>query len=243
VRLPQIAGEIERRLLVNYQVDPAALEGLLPAPFRPQLVEGAAVAGICLIRLGKIRPRWAPKPFGLTSENAAHRVAVEWDDDAGLRSGVFIPRRDTASLLTVLLGGRLFPGAHHHAKFKVVETHESLEVAFTSNDGDVTVDVEVRVERDLEGSRLFANVNEASKFFERGAVGFSPGRDGSRLESVQLSTHAWRVEPCRVLRAQSTFFEDATRFPPGAVRLDSALVMRKVPVIWDALPDVIASGV
>ncbi|MCY7286937.1 MAG: DUF2071 domain-containing protein [Cryobacterium sp.] len=57
VRLPQMAGDIERRLLVNYRVEPAALTGLLPAQLRPQLVDGLAVAGICLIRLGTLRPR------------------------------------------------------------------------------------------------------------------------------------------------------------------------------------------
>ena len=46
VRLPQMTGEIERRLLVNYRVDPAALSGLLPPHLRPQLVNGRAVAGI-----------------------------------------------------------------------------------------------------------------------------------------------------------------------------------------------------
>lgn len=40
MRLPLIEGEIERRLLVNYRVDPEAMARQLPAPFRPQLVGG-----------------------------------------------------------------------------------------------------------------------------------------------------------------------------------------------------------
>jgi hypothetical protein len=48
-------------------------------PFRPQLVHGWAVAGICLIRLGRLRPSRVPSAVGLRSENAAHRIAVEWD--------------------------------------------------------------------------------------------------------------------------------------------------------------------
>jgi hypothetical protein len=155
---------------------------------------------------------------------------------------VYIPRRDTQSRLTTLLGGRVFPGAHHHARFSVTETAQRLQVAFRSDDGAVEVDVTVLVEPTLAESQLFADVDEASRFFEQGAVGFSPGRDPSKLETVRLSTHAWRVEPCRILSSRSTFFEDPSRFPPGAAEIDCALVMRKVPVIWDALPDIVGSA-
>ena len=102
----------------------------LPPPFRPQLVNGYAIGGICLIRLGQVRPRWFPLPIGLRSENAAHRIAVEWDAPPGSdgahsksdqRQGVYIPRRDTDSRLSSLAGGRIFPGEHHLATFDVSE--------------------------------------------------------------------------------------------------------------------------
>ncbi|MEA2492488.1 MAG: hypothetical protein QOJ29_399 [Thermoleophilaceae bacterium] len=35
--------------------------------------------------------------LGLRSENASHRIAVEWDTAVGIRTGVYIPRRDTGS--------------------------------------------------------------------------------------------------------------------------------------------------
>jgi hypothetical protein len=237
-----MAGEIERRLLVNYRVDPSALSGLLPSHLRPQLVEGRAVAGICLIRLGSLRPKGLPASFGLTTENAAHRIAVEWDTQEGTRTGVFIPRRDSSSRLTVLLGGRAFPGVHSHASFDVVETEDLLHVAFRSDDGGAAVDVTAVVEPTLRDSGLFADADEASRFFEQGALGFSPGRDPSQLEAIRLSTPAWRIEPCRVLSCRSSFFEDASRFAPGTAELDSALVMRKVPVVWDSHPDIAASS-
>lgn len=241
MRLPQIAGEIERRLLVNYRVDPALLGDLLPPQLRPQFIDGMAVAGICLIRLGGLRPRGLPSTFGLRTENAAHRIAVEWDEFGTTRAGVFIPRRHSDSRLTLWLGGRVFPGVHHHARFRVEETENRIRVAFDSVDGATTVDVTVDVEPSLTGSQLFADVNQASQFFEQAAVGFSPARNASRLEAVRLTTSAWHVEPCRVVRSRSSFFEDTTRFPAGGVHLDSALVMRKVPVLWDALPGTISN--
>lgn len=109
IRLPVIQGLIRRRLLVNFRVDPAVMETFLPEPFRPKLHAGYAIAGICLIRLEDIRPRGLPGVLGISSENAAHRIAVEWEDESGrTREGVFIPRRDTNSCLNHLAGGRSF---------------------------------------------------------------------------------------------------------------------------------------
>ena len=121
MRAPVMVGTIERRLLVNYRVDPEVLAAHLPAPFRPQVVHGVGIAGICLIRLGHLRPQGLPAAMGTTTENAAHRIAVECDGDAGREHGVYIPRRDSSSRLTALVGGRLFPGEHHRGRFSVHE--------------------------------------------------------------------------------------------------------------------------
>src|SRR3954469_16093375 len=109
MRMPNIQGVIRRRLLVNFRVDPIVIQRQLPAPFRPKLQAGYAVAGVCLIRLEHIRPKHVPAAFGIHSENAAHRIAVTWEEGGVTREGVYIPRRDTSSLINRLAGGRLFP--------------------------------------------------------------------------------------------------------------------------------------
>src|SRR6266478_6527903 len=121
MRVPLVRGIIQRRILANYRVDPAVIRGVLPAPFRPQLVDGSAIAGICLIRLSAVRPRFVPAALRIASENAAHRIAVEWEDGGVTRHGVYIPRRGSSSRLNRLLGGRLFPGIHNAARFEVLE--------------------------------------------------------------------------------------------------------------------------
>ena len=119
MKIPSLEGIIRRRMLVNFRVDPNVMKALLPAPFRPKLHHDYAIAGVCLIRLEKIRPEGLPEFLGISSENAAHRVAVEWTDPAGeLREAVYIWRRDTGSWLGRLAGGRLFPGEHHAAKIR-----------------------------------------------------------------------------------------------------------------------------
>jgi hypothetical protein len=60
MQIPTIRGTIGRRVLVNFRVDPHVLSTILPVPFRPQLVAGFGIAGICLIRLKRIRPKHFP---------------------------------------------------------------------------------------------------------------------------------------------------------------------------------------
>ena len=80
MRLPTIQGLIRRRILANFRIDPQVAQQQLPSRFRPKLHEGFAVAGICLIWLEQIRPKPIPDIIGLSSENAAHRIAVLWDE-------------------------------------------------------------------------------------------------------------------------------------------------------------------
>jgi hypothetical protein len=233
---PRMSSVVERRLLVNYRVDPVVTARLLPAPLRPQQIGEWAVAGICLIRLGQLRLNGVPRLFGLRSENAAHRIAVEWDGPGGLSTGVYIPRRDSGSVINVLAGGRLFPGKHRRARFDVRETATNLHVSFASQDESVNVSVDVHTADQFQGSELFANLAQASDFFRQGSAGFSATRDQNRLDGIELHTDSWRVEPLEIRDVHSTFFDDQARFPHGSAILDSALLMRDLPATWNLLP-------
>lgn len=91
MHFPVMTGLLDRRMLVNYRVKPDVLAAALPLPLRPKQFDGWGIAGICLIRLKRIRPKRLPAWLGFSSENAAHRIAVESDDAGTLREGVFIP--------------------------------------------------------------------------------------------------------------------------------------------------------
>jgi Uncharacterized conserved protein (COG2071) len=237
MRLPTVHGTIKRRLLINYRVDPAVMSRLLPAPFRPKLHDHSAIAGICLIRLEDIRPRRFPAALGLSSENAAHRVAVVWEDKTGSHEGVYIARRDTGSLVNHLAGGRLFPGEHQRARFDVTEQVRRIALHMRSADGEVEVDVVARTDAQLPATSRFATVGEASAFFASGATGYSVTTSGTRLDGVVLKTDAWEVEPLAVERAYSTYFDDRERFPAGSICFDCGLMMRNIPHHWEAADD------
>jgi hypothetical protein len=232
MNIPVVRGIIDRRILVNYRVDPDVLARLLPRPFRPQLVNGSGVAGVCLIRLKHLRPRYFPSLLGTSSENAAHRIAVEWEDGGEKKEGVFIPRRDTSSWLNTLAGGRLFPGEHHHAHFGVEERDGHYRVALDSDDRRTHLLVEGQVTKELPRGSTFGSLAKASAFFERGSLGYSTTAQPGRFDGLELRSFSWHVSPLAVERVESSFFEDQALFPPGSVKFDCALLMREIDHEW-----------
>lgn len=235
--LPAIQGLIRRRILINFRVDPDAIARLLPPPFRPKLLRGSAIAGICLIRLEGERPRFVPRVFGHSSENAAHRIAVRWNDAFGEpHEGVFIPRRDTNSRVNQLLGGRLFPGVHHRAQFDVREDNGRIDFQMQSHDGQVAICLRAREATEMPGHSRFHSLDEASTFFERGSIGYSSTHNRTRLDGVRLVPKTWHVVPLHVDEVASSFFDDTSRFPKGSVDFDCALLMRNIQHEWQSIP-------
>lgn len=234
LQLPVIQGVIARRLLVNFRVRPDVIRPLLPAPFRPKLVHGWALAGLCLIRLEAVRPKGLPAALGLASENAAHRIAVDRDDAAGVREGVFILRRETDSRVNEVLGGRVFPGIHQRACFQAWETGQRIKLNVTEADGRPLVRIAGRAGEPWPAGSVFGSLAEASAFFQRGSCGWSPdGRGG--CEGLEISIANWNAEPFLAEHVESAFFADRHRFPPGSVEFDSALLMRNLEHEWRSL--------
>jgi hypothetical protein len=157
---------------------------------------------------------------------------VEWEEDGEYREGVYIPRRDTSSRFNILIGGRLFPGVHHHASFQVTEEDETFSVQMASDDGETRVAVEAHIASQLPGNSIFASLEEVSAFFEHGSIGYSVTHKAGKLDCLELQCKNWKVEPLQVTRAQSSFFDAHQRFPPGSAELDCALLMRAIRHTW-----------
>ena len=231
MKLDKLAGTIERRLLINYRVDPDIAADILPPPFKPALVGGYAIAGICLIQL-RVRPTWLPKPASFHSLNGAHRIAVTVPDG----SAVYIPRRDTNSRLNAVIGGRLFPGTHHLATITVQDLGDRLTMELTSRDGSTHVSVTAYAAGRLPEASVFGSVRHVSDFFEQGSLGYSDTPGGRSYDGLELRTSNWSVTPLAVEHVESTFFDDRTLFPVGAAELDNALLMRDIHHTWHRSP-------
>ena len=226
-----LAGRIKRRILVNFRVRPEALAGMVPAPFRLKLVDGHAIAGICLIRLEAVRPRGFPAWCGLASENAAHRIAVEWDDAGTLRSGVFVPRRDTDSWINRLAGGRMFPGHHGAATFQVRDERGAISIKVSGHGSGLAVFVQAREAEHLPGSSVFHTIEQANAFFQEGSVGWSATPRLNVVDGMELRCTGWKMRPLAVSEVHSDFL---TRLGASA-EFDSAFLMRVIDHEWHSL--------
>lgn len=101
MKISTIHGYIDRRILINFTADPKSVEKIILFPFRPKLYKDKAIVGICLIRLKNIKPKGFPDFVGVNSENGAHRIAVEWDENGETKSGVYIPISRSSSSVDI----------------------------------------------------------------------------------------------------------------------------------------------
>lgn len=229
MRIPTIHGYIDRRILINFTADPDVVKKIIPAPFRPKIYRDKAIVGICLIRLKHIKPKGLPDLIGVNSENGAHRIAVEWDERNETKSGVYIPRRDTSLKLNTIVGGRFFPGKHYLAKFDVKEKEGNYHVGFKSSDATEIL-IDAKETTTFNKQSIFETLENASTFFEKGDLGYSP--NGDQFDGLQLKAYKWEVQPLEVSNVKSSFFENKDIFPKGSVAFDNALLMTQVEHEW-----------
>jgi len=237
VKIPTLQGLIKRRILVNYSAEPTIIQKLLPKNFRPKLHNGKAIAGICLIRLEHIRPKFAPELLGISSENAAHRIAVLWEENEETREGVYIPRRDTSSFINATVGGTLFPGEHNRADFDIKESNGEIHFAMESKDNTVMVELDGKISDSFPKTSVFSDVDEASRFFETGSLGYSAARDARHLDGIVLETKEWKVDALELSFVRSSFYADESIFPSGSIEFDHALIMRDIQHEWHSAPN------
>jgi len=234
MRLPAIHGYIDRRILVNFTADPEVVRKIIPEPFKPKVYKDKAIVGICLIRLKNIKLKGLPDFIGVSSENGAHRIAVEWGEEGETKEGVYIPRRDTSLRLNTILGGRIFPGKHYLAKFNVKEGGGNYHIDFTSSD-NTSISIDAKETDDFGSKSIFETLENASAFFEKGAVGYSPNKD--KYEGLNLQVYTWQVRPLEVTDVHSSFYENESVFAGGSVQFDNALLMTRVEHEWKSMRD------
>ncbi|WP_171051647.1 DUF2071 domain-containing protein [Alteribacter natronophilus] len=234
-----VRGVIKRRVLINYQLDAKVAARVLPTPFRPKLVKGKAIIGICQIRMEDMRPEVLSKiPCGISSNNAAHRIAVEWEENGTKREGVYIFRRDTDSRMNSLAGGRLFPGFTHYSSFEVTDQDGQVDFSMTAKDNSATMRFKGHDTDTIPETSVFSSFQEISDFFREGADGYSPGREDNCSQGICLLTDTWNMKPFHVESSAATFFADTLGIKESDMTYDSAVVMRDVAHEWKRIPSV-----
>lgn len=225
--MKEVKGLIDHRILLNYRIDPVIMQKNLPSEFKPKIVDGFAIGGICQVSLSEMRPKGLPNILGTKSHNAAHRIAVTTSKG----EGVFVTRRDTNSIVNVISSGRLFPGVYKKADFKIESNDKNYSVRI-EQDGNCLMNIDAKVTNEIEATSVFKSVNEISDFFLGGNIGWSQKENEKGFDSIELRTVEWSMRPLQVTNEFSAFFIDESKFPKGSVEFDSAMIMLGLEHSW-----------
>jgi hypothetical protein len=225
--MKEVKGIIEHRILLNFRIDPDVMRLNLPNEFKPKLVNGYAIGGICQVSLSEMRPKGLPSIIGTKSHNAAHRIAVE----SSKGEGVFVTRRDTNSTINTLSSGRLFPGVYKKADFLVESSNDNYLVNIEQN-GECFMKIKAEVSNQINQNSIFKSVEDISNFFLGGNIGWSKKEDGEGFDAIELKTIEWSMKPLHVIEQYSAFFMNEAKFPKGSVEFDSAMIMEGLEHSW-----------
>jgi hypothetical protein len=123
---------------------------------------------------------------------------------------------------------------YRRGTFSIDEDEDYVSVRVHSADGQANAFVCGRVSDRLAEGSIFESLDEASRFFEVGSLGFSPSADPKRLDGLELVSKWWKVQSLQVETVESAFFSNTELFPAGSIEFDSALVMRGIPCRWES---------
>ena len=231
MKAPALAAVMERRILVNYRVI-GIYWADLPAPFRPALV---AVTGC-----GHLPDPALPHPARWTARcrlrsETPPTGCVCWSARTARSPACTSPGATPRPGWPRSPAGRLFPGYLHLARFRTHEDGEGYRIQVASRDGMVHIEVEARRAEELAPGSIFTSLDAASGSFRCAPAGYAATR-AQRLRRVELETAGWTLEPLRLDRVTSSFFDDRRRFPAGTAEPDSAFLMSGLSTIWHPQP-------
>lgn len=243
-------GVIDRKVIVQYRVDPDVLALQLPEPYRPRLIRGVGVAGVCVFRVRGFHHRLLPTILQNVSENIVYRVGVEWTEDQKLCAGVYTLRQETSSLLKSTLERRTSWGTRlFHAHIRVDDHEGTYRIAACSRDAQFRLLIQAQLQREFTAHSVFRSAEDAAEFLER-QFEASVNPDDSR-PTVLGTRHAtgldeynvgWHVEPLAIQQLVTEFFDDTARFPAGAIQFDCAVVASSVQPAWSSEPGLCIEG-
>ena len=226
--MKEVTGIIDHRILLNFRIDPEVMKKNLPSAFKPKLVQGNAIGGICQVSLSEMRAKGMPSILGTGSHNAAHRIAV----DSSQGEGVYVTRRDTSSWLNTMSGGRVFPGVYSKANFDISVSGDLYSVKIENNKNNLIMSIHAELVSFLPEGSVFKSTEEVSKFFMTGNIGWSSRSQSDQFDAIELTTDEWRMEPLKVHECFSAYFSNTSMFPKGSVEFDSAMIMRNLKHSW-----------
>ena len=182
-----VFSEVIARYVFNFRCSPQLAERELPAPLRPDLVDGRAVLSFCPYVLRRLRTVRGRSAFGFATVFAAPRIAaIHRGQRVAWVPTRFATSRLVASRAPTHLGTPRFE--HIHAQFPKNRRHGRLEIA-TAETADTFVAGLAPPAFANGGSQLFATTADFVQFFSCDRA-WSPAHGRDERAHVQIDLRA-----------------------------------------------------
>ncbi|MEZ4829135.1 MAG: DUF2071 domain-containing protein [Bacteroidia bacterium] len=237
MKIPALSGLIQRRILINYRVEPAVLRKLLPAPFEPRLFGNYGIAGICFFDLSQLRIKGLPLSPCISAQIVSHRIAVNWEESGIKKEGLYITQRDTSSTLVHFSGGRFFPSEYSLTGMKFRESFGYYELHLG---GHHPTSFLAKESADFAEGSVFSGLPAAASLFAQNSMEYAPRYENMVFDGIAFRASRHKVQPLHICQMRSSFFENEENFPRGSVFFDHALLMKNIRSEWIALPEMLA---
>jgi hypothetical protein len=195
----QFQGELNEIYLVNFSVDPAELEGLLPTPIRLRLVNGRALISMVDVRLLNMKANSWLIPFKFHYQHVAFRVLVEdasWNADHENHGIYFL--RSFSDRPNMVWAGNLIANYH-------LENAELLNFpsGLRLKRGDQFIEYHLV-------DPVYAPDAHSKKLQEIvGGIDRAWAVEGLELQKTQIVRDKWPLQAMNCSRFKTNFFESA----------------------------------
>ena len=210
-------GTIERCWLFAFRTPERDVRPLLPAPLDLVTRDGAAFWNVVVCRVGRMRPRFAPRLLGMSYWHVAYRLHARF---AG-QEGLYFVRSDCDSAFMSWMGNVMTDFNFHTAGVRVDETDARVKIEIDSPDAPGSAEIDRRAPSSLAPGSPFDSVAEASAFLKYKPLGLSVGKDGgvNRVRIVRDES-AWRGRAVPVRSQRWSFFDGRTAVPELCTEVD-----------------------
>ena len=223
--------------LVNFAVEPEALQRLLPSPLEVDQHEGKAYVSIVLANMEKMRPAFLPRIFGVTYNQVVYRAVVRCQG----KRGVFFLRSDADNCLMVWLGDALTFFRFHYSRIRWELMGEGEGEARIRLESEPSGRADIRAHfissanpRTLPGSSRFADAKAAKDFLVELYSAFAVDSKGRPTE-VKIERTDWELWQVEDQTAFYPFMQGEGPFKAGEAVIDSIFYVRDLPYHWLAL--------
>ena len=226
------SGTIDRRILILFRILPQVLEGVLPGDVRPREIRGCVLGGIALSRRRGVRTSLLPVRL-TTSHNAVHFLLVDPPGTTQRHGGTLVTRCDTSSRLQAWIGGHgIQRSKQHHARFRVSESKDSIELVSDSDDHAMHLAFKARIDRSIPRTSFFRSSQQAYELLRESLVALGLTPREVEVMGEPRAIRRSRLHPLIMERLESSVFSDARFTSAEAVQFDSAFWLRDDEFAW-----------